>query len=226
MHFNPSISPQHPLHHPSHLHNLSLHPSSSRDQQQHQQQQQLLVPSSSSSLTSTTVTASGSSGLSTTGPDHLQQLQHQQQHKPSTSTTCSPSTSGTTPGIISLTMDDVEQKISPHALHPLPSTSSSSSAGASLKRHRSLTPPPRKLSPGGSSVHQLSLHEEDGDDEDGGRDCDRERDCDEDGQSTANELEDSPSKPPKVSVCIPILTHYYSNTQKNTNRNINSFFHG
>lgn len=145
LHFNPSISPQPLIHHHA------------RDHQQHP------VPSSHNSTHSAIATSASSS--STLGDSHLtkeHQLHHQQQglHKPSASSTC------TTPGVISLTLDDVEQKISPHSV-----------GSSSSKRHRSLTPPPRKMSPAGSV--QLSQ----GDDEE-----------DDDNHSTNNELEDSPSK--------------------------------
>ncbi|XP_065086941.1 POU domain, class 6, transcription factor 2 isoform X2 [Ochlerotatus camptorhynchus] len=150
LHFNPSISPQPLIHHHA------------RDHQQHP------VPSSHNSTHSAIAAGSSSaSSCSTSGDSHLtkehqHQHLHQQQglHKPSASSTC------TTPGVISLTLDDVEQKISPH-----------SAGSSSSKRHRSLTPPPRKMSPAGSV--QLSQ----GDDEE-----------DDDNHSTNNELEDSPNE--------------------------------
>ncbi|XP_062712649.1 POU domain, class 6, transcription factor 2 isoform X5 [Aedes albopictus] len=178
LHFNPSISPQPLLHHARDLH---------QQQHQQQQQQQHPVPSSHSSTHSGLTAGISSSSLSSpsallgAGDNHHLAAKEQQglQHKPSaTSTSTSLSagaTTSTTPGVISLTLDDVvEQKISPH---------SAGSSSSTTKRHRSLTPPPRKMSPAGSLQH--SHRDEDDDDDDGE---------DDDNHSGGHELEDSPNE--------------------------------
>lgn len=164
LHFNPSISPQPLLHHARDLHQQQQHP--------------VPHPVPSSSHNSTHSSLAGASSLSSPsthlGVDHHHHLAKEQQglqHKPSATSTSSTNSSVPTPGVISLTLDDVEQKISPH----------SSGSSMSSKRHRSLTPPPRKMSPAGSIQH--SQKDEDDDDEE-----------DDDNHSANNELEDSPNE--------------------------------
>ncbi|XP_058464204.1 POU domain, class 6, transcription factor 2 isoform X3 [Malaya genurostris] len=158
MHFNPSISPQPLIHH---ARDQQLHHHHPHLQHHHQQQQQQLsMQSAHGSPQSATVASAASVG----------ENQLQKEHKLCTSSSSSSITpTGTsTPGVISLTLEDMEQKISPH---------SSLASGSSLsKRHRSLTPPPRKHSPAGSV--QLSQDDEE----------------DEDNNSNHNELEDSPNE--------------------------------
>ncbi|XP_055631926.1 putative uncharacterized protein DDB_G0277255 isoform X2 [Toxorhynchites rutilus septentrionalis] len=172
LHFNPSISPKpmvhhtrdqhhHPHHHPHH----HLHHQQQQQQHQHQGQQH----SAPSSHNSTQLVASAAAAsTSTSGDTHLQKEPQQGLHKPSAcSTSSSSALSSTTPGMMSLTLDDVEQKISPHSV-----------GSSSSKRHRSLTPPPRKLSPTGSGSVLLSQDDEE----------------DDDNNSNPNELEDSPNE--------------------------------
>ncbi|XP_062535410.1 protein nubbin-like [Armigeres subalbatus] len=173
LHFNPSISPQPLIHHARDLHQ--------HQHQQHQQQQhhQLSVPSSHNSTHSalTVSTQSAPSSLSScallAGDSHHHLAKEQQglQLKPSASSTST--SAAVTPGVISLTLDDVEQKISPHSV-----------GSSSSKRHRSLTPPPRKMSPAGSIQHS---HRGDNDDDDDDGE-------DEDNHSANHELDDSPNE--------------------------------
>ncbi|XP_055592479.1 POU domain, class 6, transcription factor 2-like isoform X4 [Uranotaenia lowii] len=196
MHFNPSISPQ-----PSSMGIGSHHHHQHHHQQQHQQQhhhhQSGRSPHHHGSSTTPSATATSSSANSSgVGVDlHLQSLssssnsKEQQQQKPSTSSSMMRSTS--TPGVISLTLDDVmDSKISTHSLGG--SSASSSSALSLSKRHRSLTPPPRaKLSPDGSGSIQLSQDDDDGEDVEDG---DEDNSSGHHNNNNNNDLEDSPNE--------------------------------